>query len=367
MTPSPAIRIASWPPWYTGNQYLPLFYRALAARGIEHVANVPFEWRALRQAGVSALHLHWPEPLWREGRQWPGARIGRLARLGFRLRALERAGIPLLWTVHNLEPHEGGGPTDRAALRQLHRRAALRVFHSAWAEGIAQIRWPDARGPTLVMPHGNYDGVLPAPRPRDRVLAEAGVMSKAPVLLCVGQVRAYKGFDVAVAASERLPTPSRLVIAGRPVGAAIDGLRHLAAGRSDVLLIPRDLSDQELADWFGAADVVLLPYHRSSGSGVLLHALTCGRSVVASDLPPFREVAAPRPDAVAFVRAGDPDALARGIGRMLARPAEERRRAARALADCYPWETLVRPLSEWLQAALGPAGDTRPPARPARA
>ena len=41
---------------------------------------------------------------------------------------------------------------------------------------------------------------------------------------------------------------------------------------------------------FWAADLVVLPYKRIYQSGVLLTALSYGKAVIASDLPPFTEI-----------------------------------------------------------------------------
>ena len=88
----------------------------------------------------------------------------------------------------------------------------------------------------------------------------------------------------------------------------------LAATTSGVELRLGEVEPQVVSDLLHAADAVLLPYRRITGSGVLLQALTAGVGVVASDLPYFREVLAPEPDAGVFIRAGDDGCI--GNGRM---------------------------------------------------
>ena len=353
--PGSPIRVASWPHWYAPNRYLELFYAALAPYGIEHVPNVPLRWGALTDSGaaIHALHLHWPEPYWRERGQVPGPPLFRVVVLRRLLRRLTNRGIALLWTVHNLEHHEGAGTADRLGYRALHRLASLRIFHSAWARDAAVARYPRG-GDTLVMPHGNYDGACPRPRPRGETLRAAGIPADRTLLLCFGQVRGYKGFDVAVAALDLLAgCKPHLVIAGRPVADAAASLHVSAAGRSDVTLLLRDLDDQEVADWLEAADLVLLPYRKVTGSGTLLHAATSGRAVVASDLPPLREVLGGHPDAGRLVAGGDAGALAAGVEALLEVPADVRTRSARLLADRYAWPRVVPPVAAWLSRHVG--------------
>jgi glycosyltransferase involved in cell wall biosynthesis len=228
----------------------------------------------------------------------------------------------------------------------------LRVFHSQSAVAEARALGGEGRGETLVLPHGNYQGAFPASAPAAEVRAREGIPEGARLLLCLGQVREYKGFDVAVRAARALEREGcHLVVAGRPIDGSARRLEELASGAGNVRLILEELSAQRVADLLGAADVVLLPYRAITGSGVLLHALTAGRGVVASDLPYFREVLAPEPDAGVLVEAGDPDALARGIRAFLASPRGSAQEAAARLARAFTWESAAAPLAGWIHAA----------------
>lgn len=341
------IGVASWPHWYRPNPYMSCFYEALERHGIRHVRDRPLAFGALASAprSVHALHLHWAYPYWRDRRP-VARRLYRAARLGALLLRLRRRGMPVVWTVHNLEHHEGPDLSDRLAARLLHRLADLRIFTSEWARGSAVSRY--GGGETLVVPIGDFAGALPAPSQRERVRAELGVGPRGRLLLCFGQVRPYKGFDVAARALERLDDRHRLVIAGRPLEPHAERLRRLAGPRSELRL--RDLEERELVELIGASDAVLLPYRRVTGSAALLTALSLGRGVVASDLPYFREVVGGRPAAV-LVDPGSPDALARGIERFFGEaggPAA-RGEAARAVAAELDWDRLVAPVARWIE------------------
>lgn len=344
------VRVASWPAWYAPNRYLDLFYQALAPYGIEHVRDLPLDARVLASADVAVSHLHWPEPFWREhGHLWWSPWLGLLA-LGRFLTGTRRAGIRILWTVHNLEAHEGLRGTDRAAYRLLHRDADLRIFHSRAARDEALVRYRPG-GDSLVMPHGNYDGAVPVGRSSAETRRALGVPSGSKLLLCFGQVRAYKGFDVALAAFDYLESSEfQLVIAGRPVDRYADALRAHARGRPNVTVWLEDIEDQRLADLLAAADAVVLPYLRITGSGVLLHALTAGKGVITSDLPYFREILNGCPEARVLAPPGDARALATAIREFFAQPPAERGIAARAIAAQYAWPAVVEPVARWLLA-----------------
>lgn len=345
------IRVASWPHWYAPNLYLPLFYEALEGHAIQHVPGLPLDARVLTDPRhrLSAVHLHWPYPYWRDGGRGPIRQLRRVLNLRGLLRRLHQHDLLVVWTVHNLEPHENPRLADRLAYNFLHHRVDLRIFHSEWARQQAPAGRKDSD--TLVMPHGSYAGALPEPRPAAVTRQELGIVQDVHLLLAFGQVRPYKGFDHAVEAMRRLsPGRYQLIIAGRPVGTAGVELERAAGGLPHVSTLLRDLTEQELADLLEAADAVLLPYLKSSGSGALLHALTASRPVIASDLACFREVLDPEPLAGVMVTPGRAQSITAGIEACFTADPNARREAARRLADRYGWSQLVAPVADWLHA-----------------
>jgi glycosyltransferase involved in cell wall biosynthesis len=329
-------------------------YAALGAYGVKHVPDVPLTWKDLtgQRPPVDILHLHWPEPYWREPEASQKRQAWRVRRLGRLLSRLRNRGLRIVWTVHNLEHHEGTGAADWLGYELLHAMTDLRILHSEWSRRVAADRF-GGPGDTIVMLHGNYVGVLPEPHPREETLAALGIPGDRRVLLCAGQLRRYKGFEIALDAMILLrDDPCHLIVAGRPVDSTAEELSSRAPSLQNVTLLPREVEDQELADLFQAADAALLPYLRVTGSGVLMHALTSSRSVVASDLPYFREMLAGEPNAGVLVEPGDPDSLARGIRAALDVPDEHRRAAAQRITERHDWQRVVRPYADWLVSVI---------------
>ena len=350
MSPPP-FRIVPYPPG-TKNPYLDLFYGALRPGNVEkRRGGVPsLTWLA-RAEGVDAVHFHWPDRLWSGGRAAP--RVGRF--LAFLALARLR-GIRLIWTVHNLTPHEGEGAASRLARRTLGRHADLLICHDdRTAEAVKRQYRP--AGEVVVMPHGNYAGCYPEPQPRDEVLRRLGLRTDLPVVSCVGNIRTYKGTDIACDAVERLAGRVQLLIAG-PAHPEFDaaGLASRVEEIEGAFFLDRALSDAEFADLTAASDLVLLPYRKITGSGVLHAAWTLGRAVVASDLPYFRETSA-EAGAAAWLSEPNGAAFAEAIEAALAVSSDEREQAALTQADRYGWETCVRPVARvfdlWRAAESG--------------
>lgn len=371
------VRLAVGPSSAAGNPYLALFHAALAHEGIAAGGRlkVTQAWLEAEAPRVDGLHFHWPEKVWRKTPQalrklTGGAGRGgvrRVARvLGMRLqlmrfrRYLRRArqlGMRVAWTVHNMEPHEGASKVDERGYRLLARQCDLILCHSESARAECIARYAP-RAAVVVMPHGNYDGVYPAPRPRREVLGALGLDAEQPVVGCIGRMREYKGLDVACAAVARCEGVQLLVAGSVQQGFDLAALQREMKNLGRAALVARRVSDQEFSDYTGACDAMLLPYRKVTGSGAFLASWTLGRGVVASDLPYFREMLEAHPKAGRLFRAGDAPSLAREIAAFLEVPAGERNAEARAAADCYPWDRCVRPVVEILHRWNGAAGGT---------
>jgi glycosyltransferase involved in cell wall biosynthesis len=335
-----------------------LCHDALSKRGISvsDDLDIDLRWLDDRAGAIDAVHLHWPEYYWRRSPFSGLSRVRRgvlacerLMQLVRFVRAARRRGLQCIWTVHNLEPHEGSYRWDRYGYRLLARECDLVICHSRSAAGDVRHRYRP-RGRVIVMPIGDPAGVYPPARPRTEVLAALRLDSQRPVVSCFGWLREYKGLDLACAAIERLNGRVQLIVAGgRHPDFEVGSLLATIARLPGAVLIDRQLSDQEFADLTAASDAVLLPYRAITGSSALLAALGFGRGVVTSDLPYFREILADEPDAGVTVGCWDPTAWAHAILDYLERPGDARNGAARRLAARYSWDRCI----ESLVAALG--------------
>ena len=349
------ITVSSWPA-PGENQYLQLYSAALGRHGVAAGPTAVFSDDWLRQTAgtVDAVHIQWtPERLWRNRGDAAVSRLRGLAGLWRYLRLARRLGVKVVWTLHDVERHEGNGRLDDAGYRLLARRADLTIVHDEWAADQFVRRLGGRPDRVCVMELGNYDGVFPPARPRADTLAALGVDPARRVLVGQGLVRPYKGFGLAVGAARALGPGYHLVVAGRPHEPAFgDDLRRAAAGAANVTLLLDGQTDQAVSDLIAAADCFLLPYTKITGSAALLTACTLGRGFVASDLPYFRRAVEREPQAGELFRPGDAAGLAAAVRRFFAGPADERHRAARRLADRAAWADAVRPVVDWYRKAF---------------
>ncbi len=345
------LRLVSRPNTDHDNPYFRLLYGALSTHGIEHrgLFSLNDDWLRSNAADLDAIHIHWPEYLWRvEGRT--GLRpIGGLVRF---LRLAGRLGLRRVWTVHNLPPHEPQ-VSDFIGLWCLAREIDIFVCHS---EDVATRvrRWlSPPRDSSLVIMHlGNFDGTYPPAQDPAVFARRTGIPPDKTVVTVLGRLRPYKGIETAISAANLLPASVHVVIAGRAFGDISDIRRRVEGANGRVTLIDRDLADQEVSDLLSLSEVVWLPYQRVSTSAMLLLSMTAGRGVIATDLPFFREILSGAEDAGRLVADTSPAAFAAATLDYLSVPATRRTAAARGVANRFPWTQVVADLAGTLKAQV---------------
>ena len=211
---------------------------------------------------------------------------------------------------------------------------------------------PEAKIATI--PHGNYIRLVAGMPAREEARARLGLPEGARVLLFFGQIKEVKGLDVLIRAMPRIvreDPDTILLIAGKVWK---DDFRRYqgqieALGISDkVELHLRFIPDSEVANYYAAADVVVLPYRRIYQSGVLLMAMSYGKPVLVSDIEGMTEVVADGVNGYTFA-AGDAEAMAGRLAGAMSDPDGLRRVGQRALAhmqEHHDWSEIG-----WMTAA----------------
>lgn len=326
-------------PVESNNPYQRLLHDALARHGVRVLPRGPLGPAFARAAdrSVDAVHLHWIEPLLRTYPvRWKDALPAHVKglRVLTALAMLRRRRARVVWTVHNLRPHEPRFPRlERRVTRAMLRTADALIVHSAYAgrQAVATLGWS---GPVHVVPHGNYIGVYPPEgRSRAELRAALGLPEHAFVYLVFGRVRAYKQVADVVEAFGDAHPDSHLVVAGWPHRGQEAVLRAAADGNERVHLNLADIPAGEVAGYHLAADAVVLNYREVFSSGALLLALSFGVPVVAPAEGTATEIAS-RPAIEPFT----PGGLAGALRAVREGDPERRRQAALAAAESCSWE-----------------------------
>ncbi|WP_250033001.1 glycosyltransferase [Paractinoplanes maris] len=257
------------------------------------------------------------------------------------------AGIKVVVEFHEVQDtgeaqHRWASLYCRKLIKPLLRRTSGVVVHSRFDRVALRATYDLTGVPDEIALHGPFDHhdspTPPAPRPR--------AAGEACRLLFFGTIRPYKGLEDLVEAFGRLPTHYTLTV----VGETWEGWTlpaSMIAGSpaaSRITFVNRYVADSEVDDFFGAADLVVLPYRRSSASGPLHIAMSHGLPVVVTAVGGLVE-AAERYSGTTFVPAAAPAALADAIVTATGK-------AGRRHTDPSSWEQSVAAFSR-LFARMG--------------
>jgi glycosyltransferase involved in cell wall biosynthesis len=247
-------------------------------------------WWRLR--GFRILHIHWIFQF-----SLPWARHHRWARrlmewwFAVYLRTARIVGFAIVWTVHDLLPHEPVFADDVRARRLLLSRANLVIALSDATA--AQLRELGARR-VVVIPIGPFDSPYPITGTKQEARDGLGFNASDVVVTLLGKIETYKGADLLLSAAARLPSTSQMSVV--LVGACSD-----QSYRSELLRLAREaglrvrtelerVSEEDVARYMQATDIAAFPFREVTNSASVMLAQSFGRPVIITDLPSLRDI-----------------------------------------------------------------------------
>jgi glycosyltransferase involved in cell wall biosynthesis len=336
-------------------------------------------WRELRSP-IDVLELAlmltaaFPEPLTFSLRAWRELR-GRADKpdvvhdnqtLGYGLLLLQRAGHAVVATVHH--PITVDQRLDVAAATTRGKRlslarwyaflrmqgrvvrrlpAVLTVSESSAADIVRDFGVPDER--LTVVPVGvDPEVFVPPTQPRvpGRIVAMASadvpIKGLVPLLEAVAKLRTERDVE--------------LVVVGRPKegGLALQTVDRL--GLADAVRFVSGISEEQLVELFGSAQVAVVPSLYEGFSLPAVEAMACGTPLVATTAGALPEVVGPDGQTALHVPPGDPEALAAAVGRLLDDDDLAGRIGAAGRArvvELFTWRAVAERTVAWYRTALG--------------
>jgi beta-1,4-mannosyltransferase len=355
--PAPSRRVnpglAFFPQWF-GNAYVGLLYEHLSRLGFSIVRDGRFTVRWLRRSRhtVDVLHFNWPQPYYVYRRR--PRRLVRvlswltLARFAGRLVVARVLGYRVVWTVHEVYPHELiARRLDRWAGRVLARLSHALIAHDvATSQAIANELGRRLPKKIRVIPHGSYIGVYPPGRSRHEVRRELGIAPDAFVFLSFGSLRRYKDIDVLLEGFARMSLENTvLVVAGKARDAEAAHLVRAAEASDQRIKTYQELDyvpDDRVRELFEACDVSVVSRGDGGTSGALMLALSLGKAVIVADQPSNVDLVADHGCGWTFA-AQDAASLAAAMEVAAADPGGVREKgvASLRLAETFRWADLA--------------------------
>jgi D-inositol-3-phosphate glycosyltransferase len=312
-----------------------------------HISGLSQEFsRIMRTENYDVIHSHY----------WLSGKVA--------MPAAKELGIPLVHTMHtmarvkNLNLAEGESPEPMIRVQ-----GETQVVAAA----SALIANTDAEAASLVSLYDSCPDIVHVVSPgvdlftftpgesRSAARELVGLPHDALVVSFVGRIQPHKGPEVLIRATSELVKHSPLLrhklvvnVMGGASGAntdEVDRLKELTTwlGIDDVVRFEPPVARQDLAQWYRAADLVVVPSYSESFGLVALEAQACGTPVVATAVGGLRTAVADGISGV-LVDGHDPKAWSSVIARLLQEPQRRVLLSMGAIehASHFGWDTTAR-------------------------
>lgn len=270
--------------------YNALLYSALSELG---VTVEEFGKGKILRGGVDVWHVHWPDSLieidnpisaWLTARQYCAL-----------LKVARHRGIKVIWTIHDLVPHDVVYPRlELPFWDNFIRRVDGVIALTRTGFEMARERYECLREvPAFVIPHGHFRQAYPRTISRDEARRVLGIPSSDFLIAFFGQLRPYKNVPRLIRAFREFDDPAvHLFVCGR-LSKRIDVRNDIlmaAAGDPRVHLVLRYIEAEEIQIYLTAADLVVLPYAEILNSGSAILGLSFDRPILVPDMGALPEL-----------------------------------------------------------------------------
>lgn len=271
-------------PAYQDNPYQTLLYqplidlgrKAVGLRGLSLFRSIPSQ-----REGDNALHLHWIHDVFK--RATTSRDMERMtSKFLKKVRRLRSNGVRVIWLVHNYLSHEARWPEEEWRFRHslANEVDEVIVHHPLVTELLDWL--PDSVRPRVVE-HGSYRPTECWADKRRLAREKLSLSSEDQVIVCSGQIRAYKQLESYLPHLlewVRLNRAARLFVLGR---IHVPVVRQLLAQAPVGRVLVRDdyIPEDELDDYLHAADWGFLSYRAILTSGSLFYMLSRGLPAIA--------------------------------------------------------------------------------------
>jgi len=272
------------------NPYNALLYSGIKAITRAHTKNSVHEYshkKAIFEK-FDIVHFHWPDGYINQKSIFKS--MQRSLTLALILIIVKLKGTKIVWTVHNVAPHDAFHPKySKHFMQWFARQCDGLIFMNEESKATffnlysckENIRY-------AIIPHGHYRNSYPAAIDKSLAKSKLHLPQDKQVLLFFGMIKPYKNIDVLM----ELFTQARLfdyvlVIAGNTDSPELKERLKQLAKSPNIHLFLQFIPDDKLHIFLSAADAVILPYKTILNSGALLLALSFNKPVIAPHIGAF--------------------------------------------------------------------------------
>ncbi len=327
-------------PELSSNPYQDLLARGLKKYGVEIRGQRKFpneSWLFRHRKNNHVLHIHWPHILYHKGFFPPLFYVLFVERL-----LLARLlGYKIIWTAHNIMPHERPYPFVDFLIRLLLVTVTQSIIvHCGYAREMVKKKFRRKKN-VFIIPHGSYLKVYPNKISKEKARQVLGIQENAFVYLCFGAIRPYKGLEKLIVAFKDHPEMnSNLLIAGRCTPEYGERLAKMIQGDTRIKLFSEFILEERVECFFNAADTMVVPFTAVLTSGSVMLGLTFGLPVIAPALGCLPELISSETGILYDL--DDRDSLSRALQQITKMNTTEMGAKAFQIAAVLDWDAIAK-------------------------
>ncbi len=259
---------------------------------------LPFMIVNKRIKGFNIFHLHWVAFTPKTNNKI--IRTLDLFYVIFILLLIKVINYKLVWTIHNITPHDCLTINDLFITRFLYKIADVKIVHSKnTMEELKELKINIKN--VVIIPHGNYIEYYENKINKIQARKRLHLDKNAFVLLFFGEIKFYKGIDELLKTFLDLAGDyknSQLLVVGKVYEEQIEKLlkKYKSKLKDHLQLFLQYIPDSEIQYYMNAADIVVYPFRKITTSGSVLLALSFGKPIIYPLIGSLKEL----PDNIGF-------------------------------------------------------------------
>jgi len=273
------------------NLFFPKLVEGLSSFDLEVCSDTEKFWQ--EPFPFDVLHIHFPEAFycWDRCRQ-EGSEDHCSEKFLSRLKVLKSKGVTVVWTVHNLEPHDRiNSNRDREIFKTFIECCSGIIIQCGKAGELLEEQYPETKNRIKkIIPHINYIDCYPNNISRKEARLQLDCKIDDFLFLSFGLIRTYKDIPLLLKAFNGLSGKHkniRLLIAGalsEDIGWKTKlKIYSSSMFNSRIVLKTEYVKDQDVQVFFNAADACVFSYRKIFMSGAVILAQSFGLPIIAPD------------------------------------------------------------------------------------
>jgi glycosyltransferase involved in cell wall biosynthesis len=256
-----------------GNPYQAMYYSEFLVNGVVPIGINKIEnITSFRLPVNSFLHLHWLGGIIGDAENEKIANE-RVEEFISRIIGIKSNGVKIVWTVHNILPHDSTLKEAQIHLRkELIKLADIIHIMNEETKRLSEpfFEIPDEK--IIFSPHPSYRGYYPSIVTREESRFQLKIPQDHVVYLFFGSIQAYKGLEDLITAFEELEKKNPniyLLIAGKVVNKSyFSQIKNKIQSNMKIKLIESRIPTEHVQYYFRASDYCICPYRVTLNSGV---------------------------------------------------------------------------------------------------